>query len=83
MNNNDGIIKILYMNADSIVNKMDLLQMQVCELSPDVVAITESWTHGELSESVLKLDGYEVIGRRDRTDTQKGRGGGILLYSRL
>ena len=62
---------------------MDLLETQVYELKPDIVAITESWTHNDITEAILKLNGYEVIGRSDRTDTQKGRGGGILIYSRL
>ena len=35
------------------------------------------------TDAILKLNGYEVIGRSDRTDTQKGRGGGILIFSRL
>ena len=32
---------------------------------------------------MLKLNGYDLIGRRDRSDTLNGRGGGILVYSRL
>ena len=83
MNNEKGIIKILFMNAQSVVNKMNLLQTHVCELIPDIVAVTESWTHQDITSEILKLHGYEIIGRRDRTDTVKGRGGGILLYSRL
>jgi hypothetical protein len=78
-----GVVKVLYTNAQSIVNKVDLLQTQVCDLNPDVIAITESWTHEDITKEILKLDGYEVIGRSDRTDTLKGRGGGIVIYSRL
>ena len=82
-NNMNGIVKVLFTNAQSIVNKMDLIETQVYELSPDVIAITESWTHNEISKEILKLSGYDLVGRSDRTDTLKGRGGGILLYSRL
>ena len=78
-----GILKLIHLNADSIVNKMDLLQARVSELKPDIIAITESWTHGDISDATLKIEGYDLIGRRDRTDTLKGRGGGILLYSSL
>ena len=78
-----GVVKVLYTNAQSIVNKLDLLQTQICDLNPDVIALTESWTHKEISKEILKLEGYEVVGRTDRTDTLNGRGGGILLYSRL
>ena len=49
-----SIIKVLYTNADSIMNKLDLLQAQVCELDPDFIAITESWTHDEVTKEMLK-----------------------------
>ena len=78
-----GLIKFVFMNAQSIVNKIDLLQTQVCELKPDIIGVTESWTHDEITEEMLKINGYEIIGRRDRKDTLNGRGGGILLYSHL
>ena len=78
-----GIVKVLYTNAQSIMNKLDLLEVQVCDLNPDIIAITESWTHVEITKEMLKLNGYDLIGRRDRSDTLNGRGGGILVYSRL
>ena len=78
-----GIVKFLFMNAQSIVNKIDLLQTHVCELKPDIIGITESWTHEDITDGVLKIKGYDLIGRCNRTDTVKGRGGGILLYSKL
>ena len=77
------IMKILYTNADSVMNKLDLLQAHVCEFDPDFIAITESWTHRQITKEMLKINGYSLIARSDRTDTLKGRGGGILLYSRL
>jgi hypothetical protein len=78
-----GIIKILYTNAQSILNKLDLLQAKVYELEPDLIAISESWTHKDIATATLNLKGYTIVGRSDRTDTLKGRGGGVLLYSRL
>ena len=77
------LIKLISMNAQSVVNKLELLRAQVSELEPDIIAITESWTHSDITEGILKISGYELIGRRDRSDTLKGRGGGILLYSKL
>ena len=79
----NSMIKFLFMNADSIMNKIDLLQAHVYELEPDIIAITESWTHVEIPDGILKIQGYDLIGRRDRKDTLKGRGGGVLLYSKL
>ena len=83
VNSAKGMIKFIFLNAQSLMNKIDLLQAQVCELEPDIFAITESWTHDEISKAELKIQGYELIGRQDRKDTLKGRGGGVLLYSKL
>ena len=80
---NTGIVKILYTNAQSIMNKLDLLQAHVCQLEPDIIAICESWTHEDITSAILNVKGYSVVGRSDRTDTLQGRGGGVLLYSRL
>ena len=74
------------MNAQSIVNKVDLLQIHASEYEPDIIVITESWTHlgpDPITDEVLKIKGYDLIGRRDRKDTKNGRGGGLLLYSKL
>ena len=49
---------------------------------PDVVAVTEAWTNESIGNDVLRLDGYDLIVRRDRNDTVGGRGGGILVYVR-
>ena len=47
---------------------------------PDVIAITETWTNCDISDGFLNIDGYELIERKDREDTDRGRGGGILVY---
>ena len=65
------------------MNKLDLLQAHVCELDPDFIALTESWTHDEITKEMLKIPRYDVIARSDRTDTLKRRGGGTLMYSHL
>ena len=54
----------------------------MCDLQPDIVLITESWCNKNISNSVIKLDGYELCSelRRDRTDTTNGIGGGLLVY---
>ena len=52
-------------------------------MKPDVILINESWTHKDITEAYLKIYGYEFSGRKDRTDTTDGRGGGLLVYSKL
>ena len=71
------------MNAQSIVNKTHILKAHICDSQPELIAVTETWTHGDISDALLKLDGYHIVARVDRTDTKKGRGGGVLIYSRL
>ena len=34
------------------------------------------------TKAYLKIDGYELSGWKDRTDTVNGRGGGLLVYSK-
>ena len=70
------------MNAQSVVRKMDELRAIADIKKPGVIAITETWTNESIDEPYLKLDGYELIEREDRIDTDKGRGGGILVFVR-
>jgi len=37
-------LKWIYVNARSIVNKMDYLKDEVKVFDPDIIGITESWT---------------------------------------
>ena len=52
------------------------------DLKPDLILITESWTHEEIIQAFLEIDGFILIAGSVRTDTVKGRGGGLLIYSR-
>ena len=62
---------------------MNILKSNILESKPHIIAITESWTHKDITEAELKIEGYELVGRSDREDTINGRGGGVLLYSNL
>lgn len=62
---------------------MNILKSNILESKPHIIAITESWTHKDMTEAELKIEGYEIVGRSDREDTINGRGGGVLLYSNL
>ncbi len=54
------------------------------EEKPDLILMTESWCNGNISDSFLSIDGYELQTdlRMDRIDTAQGRGGGLLVYAR-
>ena len=72
----------MYTNAHSIVNKMNEMKAVVAEKRPDVLVITETWTNELISNEYLRIAGYELIERKDRNDTDKGRGGGICIYAK-
>ena len=70
-------IKIMLINARSLINKVDIFKIRVNLDKPDVVGVTETWAHKDISNSELQLDGYNMI----RYDRQTGiRGGGVILY---
>ena len=62
------------LNARSIVNKKNEINIMVEDINPHITGITESWANKDISES--GLTGYAIF-RRDRIGR---RGGGIILY---
>ena len=70
----------MYTNARSIVNKIQELKLLAADCSPDVIAVSESWTHCAISNQYLSIPNYSIVARHDRNDTQNGRGGGLLIY---
>ena len=75
-------VRIMFTNAQSIVNKMSEVKAVVATTNPDIFAITESWTNNDVANDYLSIQGYELAARRDRNDTDRGRGGGILVYAK-
>ena len=80
--NDASDLDILYTNAQSLVNKIEELRAIIAINNPDVTIITETWTHEAISNEYLNVNGYDIIERQDRNDTDKGRGGGIIIYVR-
>ena len=73
-------LKVLYANVQSINNKINELRALLVKECPDVVALTETWTNSSIADECLWIDGYDMVVRKDRTDTTGGRGGGIVVY---
>ena len=71
---------MLFANTQSIVNKIDETRAVVAAGDPDIVAFTETWTNETIDDSYLQINGYNMIIRNDRSDTEGGRGGGIVVY---
>ena len=64
------------------MNKINELACTVSDMEPDLVLVTESWCSGDIMNAFLNMAGYELQPdlRVDRTDTDCGRGGGLLVY---
>ena len=75
-------IRVAFTNAQSIMNKMNEVRAVMATIDPDVFAVTEAWTNDEIGDDLLNIQGYELAARRDRNDTDRGRGGGILVYAK-
>lgn len=70
-------IHCLYTNARSIVNKFDKLQALTTDV--DVIAITESWLKQSIQNSEILPNLDFTIHRRDRTEHNDQRKGGVML----
>ena len=68
--------KCVCLNARSIVNKKNELNIMVEDTDPHIIGITESWTNIDITDAALGLTGY-VMFRKDRIGR---RGGGVILY---
>ena len=68
--------RCLCLNARSIVNKKNELNIMVEDIDPHIIGITESWANTDITYAELGLTGY-VMFRRDRIGR---RGGRVILY---
>ena len=68
--------RCMYLNARSIVNRNNELNIMVQDIDPHILGITESWANTDITDAELGLTGY-VMFRRDRIGR---RGGGVILY---
>ena len=75
---------VLYLNSQSIVNKINELGCVTSDLEPDLVLVTETWCNSDVNNAYLDIPGYELLPdlRMDRCDTDRGRGGGLLVYAK-
>ena len=48
-------LTILYLNAQSVVNKVQELNCVSEDLKPDIILVTESWCHSDIQDSILGL----------------------------
>ena len=69
-------IKCVCLNARSIINKKDELNIMADDIKPHIIGITETWANNDVTDAELGLEGYAMF----RKDRMGRRGGGVLLY---
>ena len=77
-NTSKAEIKCVCLNARSIINKKNELELDIMvdEIKPHIIGITESWANNDITDDEMGLEGY-VMFRKYRMGR---RGGGVLLY---
>ena len=63
------------MNARSIINNINELNIMVDDMKPQIIGITESWANNDITDVDLRLEDYVML----RKDIMV-RKGGVLLY---
>jgi len=75
-------LSVLYTNADSLLNKLEELNLVICdqESKPHVIAVTESKPKkflGNIAASEFKVNGYNVFFEGEHDNSR-----GITVYVR-
>ena len=75
-NMSEACYRCVCLNARSIVNKKNELNIMVEYIDPHIIGNTESWANTDIKDAKLGMTGY-VMFRRDRIGR---RGRGVILY---
>lgn len=67
-------LRIISLNARSVVNKFGLLESLILTHNPHVIVITETWLHAGVQDSEVVPSPYKLL-RKDRGS----RGGGVAI----
>ena len=63
-------LKVVYANIRSLRNKHDEVSAFVGENQPHLLALTETWLYGDIMDSELHIDGYNLL-RADRAGNRR------------
>jgi hypothetical protein len=70
-------IQSLYLSINPRVKIDEIISTFVVEKQIDLITMSESWLHDQISDSLIKLPGYGKPFRKDRPDK---RGGGVVAF---
>ena len=60
-NTSKAEIKCVCLNARSIINKKNELNIMVDDIKPHTIGITESWAHNDITDAELGLEGDVMV----------------------
>jgi hypothetical protein len=63
-------------NVRSCLNKIDDLRITVQNQNVDILCITESWLHKDISDDIISLPNFSVV----RDDRANRKGGGVAIW---
>jgi hypothetical protein len=69
-------IKILHLNARSLVNKINEMRIICNKSMPDLLCISESWLNNGHEDVEFRITGYDLY----RKDKMFANGGGVCLF---
>ena len=74
---NKNLFNILHFNVNSVLNKIDQIEVRIRELNADIICLTETKLDDKVAESNYSIPGFNIE-HRHRTSA----GGGILVLIR-
>lgn len=74
------MLRLVNINARSIKNKTELLEVLLMHHDPHITVVTETWLHSEVSDEDVFPSAYTVF-RGDRVT--RGRGVAVLIRDQI
>ena len=72
-------LKCLYLNARSLVNKIDYFRAEIQSRDPDIIGITETWGHKDIFDGEINVNDEYNLYRKDRVEQ---KGGGVFQFQK-
>ena len=69
-------LKVISLNINSLYKHLDELRLFCAEHNPHIICLNENKINDEISDELLRTDGFQNIIRKDGT----GYGGGVAVY---
>ncbi|KAK9708938.1 hypothetical protein QE152_g26917 [Popillia japonica] len=80
------MLKFVHLNARSLLNKFDEIDLVIQSSNANFFAITETWLSSDIADQVVGVNGYQIVqvvgvnGYQIVRNDRVGRGGGVALY---